>query len=273
MAGGGPVTEARASNPRGERAYVQPCGVEVFVGVQVDGQPQLAGELEAERLHRHRVGGQVRDAADHVGPGGHRFAQQGPVGPRREQRDDLQVEHVGEPCAHLGQRGDAHDLHVVGHVDMGTDRRTTVGKESSGGPLGAFDDVVEGELWAVGRPRLDRPLQVARGVRHAVGAERLVEVGVGLGRRREQQPPAEVGDGVARLGAERRGALSTTCLDRGDDAVGAAHVDETPVGEARRPQDQTGHSWPQDEPVIGGAGRAAGGAPPSRRGAGRSPRR
>jgi len=79
----------------------------------------------------------------------------------------------------------------------------------------------------------DRPGQVTALVRHDVGEERLVQVGVGLGGGGEQEPAGELDDLVTGTRFE---------VTDGFDAVAAdAHVGGGSVGQGRAAQQRRGH--------------------------------
>ena len=185
--------------------------VERLVGVEVDRHPELGGELEEEVGRPFaRLALEVRAAADEVGAGLERLAEQCPVrGPGgaghrpAAQRDDLHVDHVGDALLDLEQRLDAAQPVLLRRVGVGADGGEPVGGHQPGRPFGPLDDVGHVEQVPAGLHGEDRAHQVAGRVLDPLGEERLVEVGVGLDGGREQQMAVEVDDDVVGLRRDR----------------------------------------------------------------------
>jgi hypothetical protein len=205
--------------------------LERLVGVEVDGMPVGGGQLEGVLDGRHRLRLEVGTAADDVGAHLHRLIEGGPVahaelagGRHAVEGDDLEVDHVLDGAPGADQCLDAPRADVDADVDMRANGRDAVGGQHPHCPLGPLGDVIHGERGPVGEPRLDGAEEIARGIRHAIGRQRLVEVGVGLGRRRQQEVAVEIDDGLA---VDRPEVLG----DSGDAIAGEAHVDPAPVGQ------------------------------------------
>ena len=142
------------------------------------GQPPTRSAPGLERLAEQRP---VRRPGD----AGHRPAAQ---------RDDLDVDHVGDAALDLEQRLDAAQPVLLRRVGVGADGGEPVGGHQPRRPFRPFDDVGHVEQMPVGLHRQDRAHQVAGRVLDALGEERLVEVGVGLDGGGEQQVALEVDD-------------------------------------------------------------------------------
>lgn len=75
---------------------------------------------------------------------------------------------------------------------------------------------------------LDGTVQIARVVHHVVGQQGLVEVGVGFGHGRQQQPAVQVVDPLAGHWSGHAHGV----VHRGDEPVDDVDVDHPPVGQA-----------------------------------------
>ena len=229
----------------GEIAQAVDAGVERLVGVQVDADPEVRGDLEQDRRGLGGAGSfEVRAATDQVGACRDRVAQQRPLGGavRAGQRpagegDDLDVDHVADSGPHRGQRLDAAQPVLERHVDVGADGTEAVARHQAGGTLGTLGDVRRRREVPTGGHRLDRSHQVAGRVLDALGEERLVEVGVWFDRGRQQEMTVEVDGHLTRRRRQR--------ADLGDHAVDDAHVARVRVGDAVA-----------DDPCPSGASRA-----------------
>ena len=212
VTGGDRAVEAGRRHDVGELGETVRRRVEGLVGVQVDADAERIGDREQGLGRRpDRPVLEVRAAADEIGTPRDRLAQEGPlVGPLRSgdrpaaQGDDLDVDQIDDASAHLDERLHAEQAVVDGGVDVRADEPEAVGRHQPGGPLGPFDGVGEIDRRAGRDHRVDRAEQVAALVGQALGEERLVEVGVRLGRGREEEPAVELDNGVRGSPAGRR---------------------------------------------------------------------
>ncbi len=154
-------------------------------------------------------------ASDHVGTHVHRRAQQralvgtGGTGHRPSaQRDDLDVDDVGDSITHVEERFDRGEPVLDRHVGVGANCREAVRRHQASGALGPVGCVRNGEQMAARAHRLDRTDEIAGRIVDDLGEECLVEVGMGFGRRREEDPARQVdaddvvsGDGEVRADA------------------------------------------------------------------------
>jgi len=204
------LAEAGVGHQLRHQRQVEGVRVELLVHVQVERPVQLGGQAHAVLEAGDRVGVEVRAAAHHVDACLHRLAEQRPVGGTAcarhgplDEGHELEVDLVAE-----GSLGRQHALHggepdAGAEVHVGADGGAAVGEQPPGPLLGPPGDVGGGERGLEGHPRVDGAEQVAGGVRHQVGGERLVEVGVRLGRRGQQEAAAQVHHLLARLRGER----------------------------------------------------------------------
>ena len=165
----------------------------------------------------------MRTPADQVGSGIERIVQQGALVRARlpddgpvAQRDDLDVDEVGDPPPHLAQGLDTAQAVIGGEIGVGPHEAIAVAGHETRRSLRAFDDVLDAEQVAVGPHRLDRAHQVTVGVRDLLGQECLVEMRVWFDRRRRQQVAREVERFVS-CRSDRRS-------DLGDHSVDDQHV-------------------------------------------------
>ena len=161
------------------------------------GRPVSAATCEAGFEAAERVRVDVRAAAHDVGTRVHGVTQPGPLlgslGAAHGWRDEghhLEVEAAGERLADRGQCLDAAQADVRRDIDVGADRGGPVGQQQQGSPGGPLDHVVDAERGPEVGPGGDGAGQVVGRVLDPVGGQRLVEVGVRLGRRRQQEVAA-----------------------------------------------------------------------------------
>ena len=187
---------------------------------------------------------EVGAAADEIGPDVEGGAEQGPlVGAVRTghrppaQRDDLDVDDVGDAVAQRHQRLDAGQAVVQRRVGVRAHGAHAVGGEQAGRPLGPLEGLGHVQPVAGGPHRVDGAEQVAGLVRHHVGQERLVEVGVRFDGGREQEVAAQLDDVVAvGRGRDRAGRA-----DGGDGGAVEAHVGRRSVDQRHVPQERRAH--------------------------------
>ena len=166
------------------------------------GQPPVTSTPMVERLAQQRAVVRARRAR----------------GRKRDQRHDLDVDEVAQLLADLDERLHAaqpdHAAQVAVRADRGVARSR---RRRAPARRGAVDDVVLREGRPGGVPRLDRAEQVSGAVDHPIRGQRLVEVRMGFGRRREQHVSGEVVHLVVGEPLER--------ADGGDAIASHAHVD------------------------------------------------
>ena len=177
---------------------------------------------------------------------------------RADEGHDLEVDQVADRLAGLHERLDAERADVGGDVDVGAHRRHAVGDQHPHRLLGPPGDVLEGERRPVGPPRHDGAEEVAGRVRHPIGRQRLVEVGVGLGGGGQQHVPRQIDARSHR----RRGVQPGR--HGGDQLALDADVGPRPIGQ-RGPLQQ--HQGVRRQGPDGHRSPRAGGRPPRPRGA------
>ena len=186
-----------------------------------DLQQRLRGRPRAARV-------EVWCSADEVCTGGECVNEQrtlaltlGSADRPSAQRDHLDVDHVRHAAAHLDERLDAAQPMVHRRVGVAADSGEAVGGEQTGRPLGTLDRVFDAELAAGSHHRLHGTQQITGAIRHALGEERLVEVGVRLDRREREQVPGEGAGLVLRRGGKLADGVDATVShsDVGDRSV------------------------------------------------------
>jgi hypothetical protein len=141
---------------------------------------------------------QVGTATHDVGAQFHRRPQHRPYlgalrsGELDRQGDELQVDEVTQPLAHLQQRLDRADADRLVDADVGADGGGAIGQTQQCSLGGPGNKVLLRDRRLVVQPGVDGAAQVASGVGDAIGRQRRVEVGVRLGRGRQQQVAAQV---------------------------------------------------------------------------------
>ena len=165
--------------------------------------PCVPRRLEQPGQLGERVGCQVRRAADEVDARGERGLVVLGRGQVAAERHQLEVEQAAQLLAHPDQG--VHAAQRVGpgqQVDVAADRGRAVREHRQRLGPGAVRDLVDRHLVRVRVPRLDREPQVAHRRPDRVPGERLVEVGVRVGRRRQQQEAVELEGRVRVAGTE-----------------------------------------------------------------------
>jgi hypothetical protein len=232
VAGGGAPLQARGGHQLGQVLEPEDPRVERLVHVQVERPAERGSQLDAELQAGPGVGVELGAAADRVGATGHRLAKRravvraGRAAERRAwQGDQLQVELAAERLAHLDQRVEGAHADGPVDVDVAADRGGAVAEQQQGGPGRALHHVAPGDRRPLRLPCRDGAAQVARPVARAPSREGLVEMGVRLGGRGQQQVPGELHPPVPRRRPQPPGGGH-----RGDPAPLDPHVDRLAAG-------------------------------------------
>ena len=192
------VLEPGARHERGQIGQAVDPGVERLVGVQVDADGVIGGDLE-----QHLGGGprtswlEMRAPSDEIGSRRQCIDEEVPlVGPVRPshrpaaQRDDLHVDHLGDPPPHVGEGHDAAQPVVERRVHVRAHGGEAVGRHPSRRPLRPLGRLRHAQRRAGSHHRVDGAEQVTGLVGQTLGQERLVQVGVGLDGCRAEDVPA-----------------------------------------------------------------------------------
>ncbi len=235
----------------GEVLQTEDRRIERLVGVEIDPDAGLRSDLQ-----QHIGGGldvavvlQVGTPADEVGAGGQCIAQERPMvgagGPDHRapgQRDDLDIDHVGNAAADLDEREGVHQPSVHGGVGVGPHGDVAVGGHEACRPFGAFDDVVRVDLAVEADHGIDGAAEITGDVLGPFGEEGLVEMGMGLHCGRQEQVAAEIDRDVCRrrdLGA-----------DLGDHTVDDEHVDRAVTLLGRDSTRLVCHGWMNNRGLL-----------------------
>ena len=156
VAGRDRVLEPGRRDERGELGQAVDVGVERLVGVQVEPDAVLGGELRyisvADRVSCSRCGQPpTRSAPDAIASrSSARWSAPSATGDRpAAQGHDLHVDDVGDPVADLDQRLDAAQAVVERDVDVGPHGAVALAGEQAGRPFGPLGRVLDVER----RPR------------------------------------------------------------------------------------------------------------------------
>ncbi len=194
VAGDHRVREPRSDHDLGQVLEIEGIEPQVLVGVQVDRQSPVGGDLEQPVGCGPRVVIEVRCPADNIEAPVERIEQCGSVpgagpatGREADQTDELEFDPPGQRRAGLDQGIDRGGAGVGTDVDVGSDRGGPVGEAHERRPGGPFEEVGVRDRPTMGDPGPDRPTEITVGVGDPIGGQRLVEMGVGLGRGRQHQ--------------------------------------------------------------------------------------
>lgn len=198
--------------------------VECFVGVEVHAETVLGGQVH-QPLGRgsERPTLEVRNTADEIYPGlgcvpskraliGTRTAHQRPT----DQRDNLDIDDVGNTPLHFHKRLDARQAVFNGGIGMTSNRRKTVAGHQSGRSLGTFDRFADGEQMTILPHCCDRAHQITGRVLNSLRQKRLVEMCMRFHRCWQKYVASEVGC-LLSIGFDE-------VTNRGNDAVDDAHI-------------------------------------------------
>jgi len=202
---------------------------EALVGVHVHADAATLGDGEQPAQVVERRGREVRCPADQVDAEVESGFDSGVGKIGCRQRDQLDVHQVAQLLAHPHQRPDpAQRLVTDEQVDVAADGGGAVGEQPQRGGAGTFGDAVFGHHRRVRPPGIDRPHQVTHRRVDQVPGHGLVEVGVGFGRRRQQQEARQVEVGVAgqRAGGGDLDHRSTLDPHVHDGAIGGGRVSD-----------------------------------------------
>ncbi len=182
-------------------------------------------------------------AADEMDAGLDRIAECGAVrrtvraGHRRvRERDELDVHEVGVRGDGLLRGPQVPDAGARPTVDVAANGSDAAEEQLVEGGADPRHHVVVGEhpCCRCRDPGLDRTTQIAGGVRDGLGRECLVEVGMGFGHRRQQQPTADIDRSIRRAGilaGRRRLDIRAVGHDVADEALRDTDVDMAAVGQ------------------------------------------
>ena len=148
-------------------------------------------------------------------------------------RDDLDVDDVAELVSHLDEGFHAAQPDDAAQISVRPDRGEAVRDAGQHGASGPVSDVLFGERRPRGLPCRDGAEQVASGVDHPISSQRLVEMGVRLGRSGQEHEAREVLHLVGREPLE--------VADRDDALALDPDVDGRAVGRCR-PKEEDAHS-------------------------------
>jgi hypothetical protein len=201
--------------------------VERLVGVQVGADAASLGDREQAAHLGVGIVGEVRRAAGEVEPAVEGALVGRVVHADGRQGDEFEVQVAGEVVAQPHECIDPAVRAVAREeVDVAADGRGARAQQLQRRRARTQVDVVLGEVLLERVERLDRLLEVAEWRVDRVPGERLVEVGVRLGGRGEQQVPGEVDDA---RGIRRHRRAGRQHLD--DGAVGDHDVADSTVAE------------------------------------------
>ena len=244
MAGGDAVGKAAVDDAVDQILQREAGEVERLVGMKIQRQPGLGRDREEVFVGRGRIRFDVRAAADAVDSECDRVAQQRPLcralgadARPTTQREHLDVDDIAQPLAHPQQCRDGGEAVRFGEIGMGANGGGTVGRDQQRGAFGAGLGVGLCDEGAIGLHRKDRTHQVAGRVGHHFREKGLVQVSVGFGHRRQQQPAGRVQHFVARLGRDAAGRHQTIDdAHRGRRAVGQQGIRDGERGEISHPR-------------------------------------
>ena len=197
-----PPAETRCFDAARQVAKREHVRVEGLVGVQVDRRRGATGGLDDDVDRPDTIGLEVRAAPHHTGAETRAVVQRPHVLVRTRtghrgvhERDELDVHQVAEVRRCFLRGDEVADPGARSRVDVRSHRGDPVEEQLLERGSDAGDHVVvrEHPLEFGGDPGVDRPEEVARRVRYLLGGQRLVDVCMRFGHRRQDQPAPDVG--------------------------------------------------------------------------------